>query len=201
MDSALVLYEALARRDRVRALLLDYGQRHAFEELWRAERIARSAGVEWQRQRIDVLPAGLVTGTDPIDEPHKAVVPWRNTFFALRAVEHAAAHDCTEVWIGCCAADAEAFPDCRPEWLSAMNALLDVGGRAGFRLVAPLIDRTKAQIVRRAHDIGPAAWHALGASWSCYTPRDGRQCRACSACAARARGFDEAGMHDPGAAT
>lgn len=90
MDSTLVLYEALARRDRVRALLLDYGQRHAFEELWRAERIARSAGVEHQRQRIEVLPAPLVGGTSPIDAPAKAVVPWRNTFFALRAVERGA---------------------------------------------------------------------------------------------------------------
>lgn len=201
MDSTLVLYEAMARRDSVRALSIDYGQRHAFEELWRAERIARSAGVSHAVRKL-ALPfeAPLTTGDERLDLPTMAVVPWRNTFFVLTAAEHAAAHGCTEIWMGCCAGDAEAFPDCRAVWVDAVTHLLDVGGRQGFQVVAPLIDRTKAQIVRRAHEIGAECWHALGASWSCYSPRDARPCRSCHACTSRARGFEDAGMSDPGGA-
>lgn len=194
MDSTVTLYEALwTHGGNVCALGIDYGQRHAREELTRAESIAVMADVAYEVARIDLGAFSALVNRDDdaiITDPRDAVVPFRNSFFALRAATHALARGAIEIWMGCCAADAAAFPDCRPEWATAMSALLDVAGGHGIRLVTPVIDRTKSQIITRARALGCIA--AVEASWSCYCPTTERKpCGQCSACWARERGFAE----------
>jgi len=197
LDSTVVLHLAARRFGRVRALSIHYGQRHADAELERARAIAVAAGVPHAVERIE-LPwsrnALTGAGAGPIAS-RAAVVPGRNAILVTLAGAHAAAHGCGEVWIGCCAADAATFPDCRPEWIEAMGRALAVS--MGVLLAAPLLDRTKAQIVRAARELGADAWSAIGLSWSCYSPDDGRPCGACGACGARIAGFRDAGIADP----
>jgi 7-cyano-7-deazaguanine synthase len=200
LDSAVALYLAIAvhGRKNVRALSFDYGQRHAIE-LERAARIAASARVTHEQITIDLAWArtALITGGEAPPDSHAAVVPARNTVLVSHAAARAAAERAGEIWIGCGAADAEAFADCRPEWINAMSVVLDLGVAPGLRLIAPHIDRSKAQIIRRARELGPDCWHAVGCSWSCYSPADGRPCGACGACRARAAGFADAVCVDP----
>ncbi len=205
LDSTVTLYEAIAVHgsDQIAAIGISYGQRHAFE-LVVAERIAENAGVPFRRITVG-LPHGsaLMDARAIAPDSRAAVVPGRNSHFALVAGHTAAEQGANEVWMGCCADDAEVFADCRPEWVLTMSALLSSVVSPGMRIVTPMIDRSKTQIVTRAHFIGAECWHAVGASWSCYAPPgtwNGTRpppCGTCGACVARARGFLEAGHIDP----
>jgi 7-cyano-7-deazaguanine synthase len=104
-----------------------------------------------------------------------------------------------EVVLGINALDYSGYPDCRPEWLAAMQEVARLGTRAGvegrpIRLVAPLVHMNKADIIRTAVSLGVD----LSLTHSCYDPHpDGRACGTCDSCLLRRRGFDQAGIPDP----
>jgi 7-cyano-7-deazaguanine synthase len=208
MDSMVVAGLARAAGLRLLALTIDYNQRHRIE-LQSARAIAARLGVE----RHIVLPLDLtgfggsaLTGAIPVpkDGVEAGVipvtyVPARNAIFLALCLGWAEAAGAREIHIGVNALDYSGYPDCRPEFVRAFEAMANLATRAGvegerFTVRTPLIDLTKADIVREAARLGldPAM------SWSCYDPTaDGRHCGLCDACRLRARGFAEAGIADP----
>ena len=199
---------ALAREAgfEVVALTIDYGQRHRIE-LEAAARIAEALA-----DRHTVLPLDLRAFrgsalTADIDVPKGGVeegipvtyVPARNTIFLSLALGLAEAIAARDIYIGVNALDYSGYPDCRPEFIAAFQALADLATKAGaqgghFKIHAPLQDIGKADIAREAARLGLDA----GLSHSCYDPApDGRHCGRCDACRLRARGFAESGIADP----
>lgn len=200
---------ALAREQghRLLALSFDYNQRHRLE-LAAARRIARLLVAE----RHVVLPIDLSAFggsalTDAIDVPKDGVgpgipvtyVPARNTVFLSFALAWAEAAGARDIYIGVNALDYSGYPDCRPEFIAAFEALAELATKAGvegapFRIRAPLQHMTKADIVREGTRLGLD----LGMSWSCYDPAPGGlHCGLCDSCRLRAKGFEEAGVADP----
>ena len=190
----------------VLALTIDYGQRHKVEI--KAARAIAAGLVE----RHIVLPMDL-TGfggsalTADIDVPKDGVedgipvtyVPARNTVFLSLALAWAEAAGARDLFIGVNALDYSGYPDCRPEFIAAFEALANRATKAGvegdpFTLHAPLQYMSKADIAREAGRLGLDA----GMSHSCYDPgADGGACGRCDACRLRAKGFAEAGIADP----
>lgn len=211
VDSATVA--ALARADgfEVCALSFRYGQRHA-AELEAADRIARALGIE-RRLVLDVdlrpiggsaLTADLPVPRDrPADEMGSDIpatyVPARNTIFLSLALAWAEVLGARDIFIGANALDYSGYPDCRPEYLRAFEALANLATRAGvegsrFTIHAPLLHLTKAEIVRRGTELGVD----YGLTVSCYDPSpDGAACGRCDACLLRRRGFEQSGVPDP----
>lgn len=211
VDSATVA--ALARADgfEVCALSFRYGQRHA-AELEAADRVARSLGIE-RRLVLDVdlrpiggsaLTADLPVPRDrPADEMGSDIpatyVPARNTIFLSLALAWAEVLGARDIFIGANALDYSGYPDCRPEYLRAFEALANLATRAGvegsrFTIHAPLLHLTKAEIVRRGTELGVD----YGLTVSCYDPSpDGAACGRCDACLLRRRGFEQSGVPDP----
>ena len=184
LDSTVALFVARERWQDVRAISIDYGQRHR-RELDAAARVAALADV----------PHRVLTVSWPWPPMQGDVVPGRNTMLLTLAATHDAARGGScRVVIGACAADAAAFPDCRLAYLLAAQQALSLGLGVPVEIVAPFIDRTKAQIVREARRLG--AWDAVAASWSCYAG-GAAPCGQCGACRYRAEGFAEAGEVDP----
>jgi len=192
---------------RLLALTVDYNQRHRIE-LQAAVNVARALGVE----RHVVLPLDLTRFggsalTDDIEVPKSGLsndipvtyVPARNTIFLSLCLGWAEAAAARDLIIGVNALDYSGYPDCRPEFISSFEATANLATKAGiegdsFRVHTPLIDMTKAEIVREAARLGldPAT------SWSCYDPTpDLLHCGRCDSCRLRARGFAEAGLSDP----
>jgi 7-cyano-7-deazaguanine synthase len=126
-------------------------------------------------------------------------VPARNTIFLALALGYAEVRGAQEVWLGVNAVDFSGYPDCRPEFLAAFQRVIETGTRSGVelgqpRLVAPLINMTKGDIVRRGTLLGVD--YAL--THSCYDPDPaGRACGHCDSCLLRRKGFEEAGVADP----
>jgi 7-cyano-7-deazaguanine synthase len=207
LDSATTLAVARAAGHECFALSLDYGQRHRIE-LAAAARVAVSLGAQEHRiMRIDSAGIGGSALTDPSiavpEAPTTGIpatyVPARNTVFlalALGWAEVLAAHD---LYIGVNAVDYSGYPDCRPEFIAAFEQLANVATRAGvegqrFRLQAPLIALTKADIIRR----GVALGVDYSLTISCYQPdENGRACGRCDSCRLRRAGFSAAGVADP----
>jgi 7-cyano-7-deazaguanine synthase len=208
LDSLVVAGLTRAAGYRLFALTIDYNQRHRVE-LDAAVRVAEALGAE----RHVVLPIDLsrfggsaLTDT-AIDVPKGGVepgipvtyVPARNTIFLSLALGWAEAVGAHDLAIGVNALDYSGYPDCRPAFISAFEAMAAAATKAGvegggFNVHTPLIDMTKADIVRA----GTALGLDLGLSWSCYDPTpDGRPCGACDSCRLRAKGFAEAGVTDP----
>lgn len=208
LDSMVAAGMARAAGYRLFALTIDYNQRHRIE-LEAAARVAGMLGAE----RHVVLPldlsrfGGSALTDASIDVPGEGVgegipvtyVPARNTIFlsvALGWAEAAGAHDLV---IGINALDYSGYPDCRPEFISAFEAMAEKATRDGvegnrFRVHAPLAMMSKADIARAAADLGLDA----GATWSCYNPTpSGTPCGVCDSCRLRAKGFAEAGLSDP----
>jgi 7-cyano-7-deazaguanine synthase len=190
------------------ALTIDYSQRHRIE-LHAAARVAQMVGVE----RHIVLPldlskfGGSALTDDTIDVPKSGVapgipvtyVPARNTIFLSVALGWAEAIGARDIFIGINALDYSGYPDCRPAFITAFEAMANAATKAGvegngFRIHAPLVAMTKADIAREADRLGFDA----GQSWSCYDPTpDGKPCGRCDSCELRARGFADAGLRDP----
>ena len=192
-------------------LCVDYGQRHAVE-LERAKQVAAAMGVADVRtvslslREIggSALTADLAV---PKDRPAQAMaegipvtyVPARNTIFLGLALGLAEVVGARDIFIGVNAVDYSGYPDCRPEFIAAFEALAKVATRAGaqgeqFRIHAPLAGMSKAQIIRA----GVAAGVDYGLTHSCYDPDgQGRACGRCDSCALRKKGFAEAGVKDP----
>ena len=188
------------------ALTIDYGQRHRVE-IEAAKAIAAELAERHVVLDLDLRAFGGSALTADIDVPKDGVgegipvtyVPARNTIFlslALGLAEASGAHD---LYIGVNAVDYSGYPDCRPEFIAAFQALTSLATRAGsegqgFTIHAPLAGMTKADIAREAARLGLDA--AL--SHSCYDPLpDGRHCGRCDACRLRAKGFADAELRDP----
>jgi 7-cyano-7-deazaguanine synthase len=126
-------------------------------------------------------------------------VPARNTIFLSLALAWAEVLGARDLVIGVNALDYSGYPDCRPEFIRAFEQVAALGTRAGveggaFRIHTPLIDLSKADIIRR----GVALRLDYKLTHSCYDPLpDGSPCRTCDSCRLRARGFSEAGIADP----
>ena len=212
MDSATTLAEARHQGFEAHALTVRYGQRHAVE-IERAEELARSLGAASHRVvgvELDVLGGSSLTD-EAVDVPKQrsdgeiaegipvTYVPARNTVMLSLALGWAEVLEARDLFLGVNAIDYSGYPDCRPEYLKAFEQLAGLATRAGvegsaFRIHAPLLERTKGQIVRRAVELGVD----LGRTVSCYDPdASGRPCGRCDACLLRARGFAEAGLEDP----
>jgi 7-cyano-7-deazaguanine synthase len=190
------------------ALSVDYGQRHR-AELDAARRVATALGaVEHRVMRIDLGTLGGSALTDASiavpEAPQIGIpityVPARNTVMLALALGWAEVIEASGIYIGVNAIDYSGYPDCRPVFIQAFERVAQLATKAGvegtllFRIVAPLIDMTKAQIVRRGVELGVD--YAL--TVSCYQADDeGRACGACDACRLRREGFRAAGVADP----
>jgi 7-cyano-7-deazaguanine synthase len=208
MDSATCLALAAREAPPVHAISFRYGQRHA-RELRSARQLARRFGVV--AHPVVPLPLGelvrssLTRPRDRLpDRPPRAgripntYVPARNTVLLAVALGYAESHRLGRIYFGANAVDYSGYPDCRPEYVRAFNALArravrspQEGGRR-VRVVAPLLRLSKADIVRLGERLG-VPWEL---TWSCYA--GGRvPCGRCDSCRLRARGFREAGVVDP----
>jgi 7-cyano-7-deazaguanine synthase len=208
MDSMVVAGLAREAGYRLLALTIDYNQRHRIE-LEAAARIAERLGAE----RHIVLPLDLAAFggsalTADIDVPKGGVeegaipvtyVPARNTIFLSLLLGWAEAAGARDLFIGVNALDYSGYPDCRPEFVRAFEAMANLATRAGvegerFTIHTPLIAMTKADIAGEAARLGLDA----AMSWSCYDPAPGGlHCGLCDSCRLRARGFAEARLPDP----
>ena len=199
---------ALAREGgfRVLALTIDYNQRHRVE-LEAARRIAALLAERHIILPLDLRAFGGSALTANVAVPKDGVgegipvtyVPARNTIFLSLALGWAEAAGARDLFVGVNALDYSGYPDCRPEFVAAFQALANRATKAGvegagFTVHAPLQHMTKADIAREAARLGLDA----GMSHSCYDPAaDGGACGACDACRLRARGFEDAGLPDP----
>ncbi|WP_419825122.1 7-cyano-7-deazaguanine synthase QueC [Sphingomonas sp.] len=193
------------------ALTINYNQRHLIE-LAAARRIAATLGaVRHVVLPIDLTAFGGSSLTAYIPVPKDGMglggegagipvtyVPARNTIFLSLALGWAEAAGARELFLGINALDYSGYPDCRPAFVDAFEAMAAVATKAGaegdrFRVAAPLLRMTKADIVREADRLGLDA----GMSWSCYDPQDALHCGLCDSCRLRSRGFAEAGLPDP----
>lgn len=191
----------------VLALTIDYHQRHRVE-LEAAERIAALLADRHVVLPIDLSIFGGSSLTDDSISVGKegvgegiplTYVPARNTVFLSLALAWAEAAGACDLFVGVNALDYSGYPDCRPDFIAAFQALANQATRAGvegegFTIHAPLQHMTKADIAREAARLGLDA----GISHSCYDPApDGGACGRCDACRLRAKGFADAGLHDP----
>ncbi|HSP16984.1 MAG TPA: 7-cyano-7-deazaguanine synthase QueC [Thermoanaerobaculia bacterium] len=208
LDSATVLAIARSEGRACHAISFVYGQRHRIE-LDAARRVAKFLGAaEHVVYPLDLRVFGASALTSEIEVPKDSVgapgipityVPARNTIFLSLALGFAEAREAEEIWIGVNAVDYSGYPDCRPEFIDAFQQVILKGTRSGIekkepRLVAPLIQLTKAQIIRRGVELGVD----YGITHSCYDPdSEGWACGHCDSCILRRRGFEEAGVADP----
>jgi 7-cyano-7-deazaguanine synthase len=211
VDSATALAMTRAAGRRCHALSFRYGQRHAVE-LEAAARVAKALGAAAHDViDIDLRAIGGSALTADIEVPKGrneaeighgipvTYVPARNTIFMAFAIALAEARDASEIVVGVNVLDSSGYPDCRPEWLAAMQEVARLGTRAGVErrpvtIRAPLIKMSKAEIIHAGLKLGVD--YAL--THSCYDPApSGAACGACDSCSLRRRGFESAGVPDP----
>lgn len=218
LDSATVLAMVRARGVEAHCLSFRYGQRHDVE-LRAAERVAGALGAaSWRLADVDLRAFGGSALTADIDVPRGRTsedmgrdipityVPARNTIFLSLALGLAEILGASDIYMGANAVDYSGYPDCRPAFLEAFERLANLATRAGveatsgvpaFRVHAPLLAMSKAEIVRAGAELGLDQ----GATWSCYDPQrmagEDRACGRCDSCLLRRRGFSDAGVPDP----
>lgn len=212
LDSATAL--AVARRDgfHCHALTIAYGQRHA-AELEAARRVASSMGVAEHRiMPLDLRMIGGSALTAELDVPKDrsgeqmsagipvTYVPARNTVFLALALGWAEVLGSFDIYIGVNAIDYSGYPDCRPEFIAAFEDLANLATKAGvekqsrFRINAPLVQLSKAEIIRLGTSLGVD----YRLTHSCYDPAaDGAACGRCDSCRLRRAGFEAASVSDP----
>ena len=212
LDSATALAIAVEQAYEPYALTLRYGQRHE-REVDAARRVAKAMRViRHVVADIDLRPFGGSALTADLEVPKsgRAVadseeipvtyVPARNTIFLSMALAWAEVLRASDIFIGVNAVDYSGYPDCRPEFLDAFERLAALGTKAGvegrrpFRIHAPLIDLTKAEIIQRGLALGVD----YGMTRSCYDPDESdAACGECDSCRLRLTGFAAAGARDP----
>jgi 7-cyano-7-deazaguanine synthase len=206
MDSAVTLALAREQGFACHALSVDYGQRHA-SELAAADRVSAMLGaVEHKTVHVDLRSIGGSALTADIDVPAAGsagipvtYVPARNTIMLSVALGWAEVLGAGDIWCGVNAVDYSGYPDCRPEFIAAFEALANLATKAGvegrrLHVHAPLIRLSKADIVREGVRLGVD----FAATVSCYrADTQGRACGSCDACALRREGFAAAGVADP----
>lgn len=206
MDSAVVLAIARQQGYACHALSVSYGQRHT-AELAAAARLAATQGAAAHKTvSVDLRSIGGSALTDDIDVPDHGgdgipvtYVPARNTIMLSVAMGWAEVLDARAIFCGVNAVDYSGYPDCRPAFIDAFQALAAVATKAGVegrapRIEAPLLHLSKADIARRGLELGVDFSQTV----SCYQADDeGRACGHCDACHLRAQGFRDAGIADP----
>ena len=207
LDSATVLAIARQQHYACHALTFDYGQRHQ-AELAAAARVAAQLGVT--EHRLVQLSLGQFGGSALTDSaiavPQVATtgipvtyVPARNTVMLSLALAWAEVLTARDIFIGVNAVDYSGYPDCRPEFITAFEKLCNLGTKAGveqgnFRIHAPLIALSKAEIIRTGTALGVDYAQTV----SCYQASpDGAACGVCDSCRLRREGFRAAGITDP----
>ncbi|MFL6515774.1 MAG: 7-cyano-7-deazaguanine synthase QueC [Chthoniobacterales bacterium] len=211
LDSATVLAIAKGAGFELYALSFDYQQRHR-TELKAAAAVTKSLGAA--AHSVIRLDPSIFAGsalTNSIDVPKSrseqqmssgipvTYVPARNTVFLAHALGWAEVIGASDIFIGVNAIDYSGYPDCRPEFIATFEKLANLATKAGlegagYKIHAPLIEMTKADIISRAVSLGVD----LGLTHSCYDPLpDGRACGRCDSCQLRLNGFREAGLTDP----
>lgn len=215
LDSATVLAIAQADGFDAYALSFRYGQRHDVELAAAGQVAAKQGAVEHRVADIDLRIFGgsaLTEGT--INVPHHdpttdasdlgteipvTYVPARNTIFLSFALAWAEVLGASDIYLGVSAVDYSGYPDCRPEYIEAYQAMARLATKAGVEgrqelaIHAPLSALSKAQTIRRGLALGVD----YGLTHSCYDPVAGRPCGTCDSCLLRARGFAEVGIADP----
>ena len=207
LDSATALAVARERGHACHALSLDYGQRH-HAELAAAAAVARHLGAREHRvMRLDMGPfagsaltdASVAVPEGPSEGIPVTYVPARNTIMLSLALGWAEVLDADAIYIGVNALDYSGYPDCRPDFIAAYQRLADVATKRAvegrpIHIQAPLIDLSKAEIIRLGQRLGVD--YAL--TVSCYqADAAGRACGRCDSCRLRRQGFLEAGLPDP----
>jgi 7-cyano-7-deazaguanine synthase len=212
LDSTTTLAIAKHEGFRLHALTFQYGQRHAVE-VAAAQRVAQAFGVERHViADIDLRIFGGSALTNDLAVPKSRAseaishgipityVPARNTIFLAYALAFAEVTESEDIFIGVSALDYSGYPDCRPEYVQAFEAMANLATKAAveghqrLRVHTPLIQLTKAEIIQRGLELGVN----YGLTHSCYDPSpDGASCGLCDACLLRLRGFSEAGVVDP----
>lgn len=207
LDSATTAAIAKSVGFEIVALSFDYGQRHRVE-LERAAGLAKFFEASEHRTiSIDLRQFGSSALTDDIDVPKGGAaegipityVPARNTIFLSYALAFAEVRQITDLFIGVNAVDYSGYPDCRPEYIQAFEAMANLATKSGvegrkLRIHSPLITLSKGEIIRRGLSLGVD--YAL--TTSCYDPGEqGEPCGMCDSCRIRAAGFLEAGVPDP----
>jgi 7-cyano-7-deazaguanine synthase len=207
LDSATVLAIARSQNFECYALSVEYGQRHR-AELKAAQRLAAALGAhEHRTMRVDLADIGGSALTDINVSVPEALgpgipvtyVPARNTLFLSLALGWAEVIGAADIFMGVNAVDYSGYPDCRPAFIQAFEALARVATKAGveggrFNIHAPLIEMSKADIIRAGMDLGVD----FAATVSCYqADAHGKACGKCDSCRLRAAGFAAANIPDP----
>ena len=212
LDSATVLAIVLKEGYIPITLCFDYGQRHRVE-LGKAQAISLKMGaLEHKEVKIDLRQFGGSALTDDIAVPkgrsEKAMtsdipvtyVPARNTIFLSFCLAVAEVAGVEDIFIGVNAVDYSGYPDCRPEYIKAFERMANLATKAGvegtskFKIHTPLIEMTKAEIIKKGLELGVD----YSLTHSCYNPdANGTPCGQCDSCLLRKKGFEEAGVEDP----
>lgn len=212
LDSATTAAIALSQGFHVHALSIDYGQRHRFE-LAAARRVADSLNIlDHKFLSIDLASLGGSALTADIEVPQGrsgdemsdgipvTYVPARNTVLLSLALGYAEVLEAADIFVGVNAVDYSGYPDCRPEYIAAFERLANLATKGGvegtmaFRIHAPLIHMTKAEIIQQGRKLGVD----YRLTHTCYAPNEaGIACGQCDACQLRKQGFAKAGLTDP----
>jgi 7-cyano-7-deazaguanine synthase len=212
VDSTTVMALARSEGYEIYSLSFNYGQRHA-RELEAARRVAEQQGAR-EHLIIDLnlarIGGSALTDATPVPkgraeaemvrEIPATYVPARNTIFLSLALAWAEVLGAEDIFIGVNAVDYSGYPDCRPEYVEAFERMANLATKAGvegrlrIRIRTPLIDLSKAEIIRIGHSLGVD----YSLTHSCYDPApDGSACGECDSCLLRKKGFREAGLADP----
>lgn len=190
------------------AISFSYGQRHRFELDVARANAGHLGAMDHLVVDFDLRLVGGSALTDDIDVPKGGVgegipvtyVPARNTIFLSFALGWAETLGAFDIYIGVNALDYSGYPDCRPEYISAFETMANLATKAGvegngrFSIHAPLINMTKAEIIKAGVSLGVD----YGLTHSCYDPtEEGLSCGCCDSCRLRLKGFAEAGLVDP----
>jgi len=207
MDSLLSAAIATANHEHLAFLHLNYGQKTEEKELECFHKIAEFYNVPKElRKVVDVTFLKQIGGSsltdDGIDvkkykgdsdEIPDSYVPFRNTHIVSMAVSWAEVIGAKKIYIGAVEEDSSGYPDCRPSYYKALNALIKEGTKDGdIQVITPVIHMKKFEIVKKAVELNAP----IQSSWSCYARGD-KACGVCDSCALRLRGFSQAGMEDP----
>ena len=206
LDSATALALARAQGFICHALSVDYGQRHA-AELAAARQVAAAVGCEHRLMRVDLAAIGGSALTDPAiavpEVPGRGIpvtyVPARNTLLLSLALAWAEVLGARDIFVGVNVLDSSGYPDCRPEFIAAFEALARLATKAGVEgepchIHTPLIAMSKAEIIGAGARLGLD----YACTVSCYqADAAGRACGRCDSCRLRAAGFSAAGIADP----
>jgi len=213
IDSATIMAMVKKEGFEIYALSFRYGQRHSLE-LKKAKELAKYFNARDHLViTLDLTKIGgsaLITKRIPLPKGRSfqeikrgipvSYVPARNTIFLSYALAWAEVINTGDIFIGVNTIDFSGYPDCRPEYIQAFERLADLATKAGvegklhFRIHTPLINLSKAEIIKKGIELGVD----YSLTHSCYDPlEDGRACGECDSCKLRLKGFKEAGIKDP----